>query len=254
MKTLIIEDEKAAVKSLKVLLAAVAPQCNIVGITDTIVESVKWLQENPMPELVFMDIHLADGSAFEIFEYVSVKCPVVFTTAYDEYALNAFKVNSVDYLLKPIGEKDIKRVFDKLNLFAGNHQQETGTLSQLIQSMNLQKQYRAHFLIPSKSSKLIPLSVASVLYFYINERAVNAVTKDNKLYPIPYTLDELCGSLNPKCFFRINRQYLISREAVADIDYWFSGRLSVNLRIPSKDRILVSKARVGEFREWFSME
>jgi len=252
MKILIIEDEKAAVNNLKALLADVAPQCKITGVTDSIVDSIKWLRENSTPDLVFMDIHLADGSAFEIFEHVEIKCPVVFTTAYDEYALRAFKVNSVDYLLKPIGEKDIKRTFDKLSLLAGNNQQESNSLSQLIKSMNLQKQYKTHFLIPSKGSKLIPLPADSILYFYIDEGIVKAVAKNNESYAIPHTLDELCETLNKKFFFRANRQYLISREAIVDIDYWFNGRLSINLRIPAKDKIIVSKARVNEFKEWFS--
>ena len=254
MKTLIIEDEKAAVNNLKALLSDVAPKCIVSGVTDSIVDSIKWMQENPAPDLVFMDIHLADGSAFEIFKHVEIKCPIVFTTAYDEYALRAFKVNCIDYLLKPIGEKDIKRAFEKLNLFAGSNQQENHSLSQLIKSMSLQKQYRTHFLIPSKGSKLIPLPVDSVLYFYIAEGIVKAVTKDNESHTIPHTLDELSEMLNKNVFFRINRQYLISREAIIYIDYWFNGRLSVNLKIPAKDKILVSKARVNEFKEWFSGE
>jgi len=254
MRTLIIEDEKAAINNLKALLSDVAPHCKIAGVTDSIVDSIKWLQDNPMPELVFMDIHLADGSAFEIFKHVEIKCPIVFTTAYDEYALRAFKVNCIDYLLKPIGEKDIKRAFEKLSLFAGNNQQENHSLSQLIKSMNLQKQYRTHFLIPSKGTKLIPLPADSVLYFYIDEGVVKATTKDNESYTIPHTLDELGEMLNKKVFFRINRQYLISRESIIYIDYWFNGRLSINLKIPAKDKILVSKARVNEFKEWFSWE
>ncbi|MCL2738603.1 MAG: LytTR family DNA-binding domain-containing protein [Bacteroidales bacterium] len=254
MKTLIIEDEKAAVNNLKALLADLAPQCNIVGITDSITDSIKWLQENPAPELVFMDIHLADGSAFEIFEHTEIQCPVIFTTAYDEYALTAFRVSSVDYLLKPIGEKDIKRAFDKMYLLAGNRQRENHSLSQLIKSMNLQKQYKTHFLIPGKGGKLIPLPVDSAMYFFINDGIVHALTRNGESYAIPHTLDELGEILNKKVFFRANRQYLISREAVVDIDYWFNGRLSINLTKMTKDKIIISKARVNEFKEWFSGE
>ena len=252
MKTLIIEDEKAAVNNLKELLGDVAPQCEIAGVTDSIVDSIRWLQENPAPELVFMDIHLADGSAFEIFEHADISCPVVFTTAYDEYALRAFRVNSVDYLLKPIGEKDMKRAFDKLNLLSGNSRQENHSLSQLIKSMNLQKPHKTHFLIPVKGSKLVPLPAESICYFYITDGIVKAVAKDGESCVIPHTLDELGESLDKRAFFRANRQFLISREAVADIDYWFNGRLSVNMKIPSKEKIIVSKARVNEFKEWFS--
>jgi len=252
MKTLIIEDEKAAVNNLKALLNEVEPQCEITGVTDSIVESIKWLQENHTPELVFMDIHLADGSAFEIFKYVEIKCPIIFTTAYDEYALNAFRVNSVDYLLKPIGEKDIIRAFNKLKMFSESGQQENLSISQMIKAMNMQKQYRTHFLIPIKGSKLIPLPADSILYLHITEGNVEAVTKDNESYLIPHTMDELNEILNKNKFFRANRQYIISREAIIDIDYWFNGRLSINLKIPVKDKLLISKARVSEFREWFS--
>ncbi|MDL2221775.1 LytTR family DNA-binding domain-containing protein [Parabacteroides sp. OttesenSCG-928-N08] len=251
MRTLIIEDEKAAVNNLKVLLADVASQCKIIGITDSIIESVKWLRDNPMPDLIFMDIHLADGSAFEIFEHTKITCPVIFTTAYDEYALKAFKVNSIDYLLKPIGEKDIKRAMDKLALLTDKKQDENHSLSQLIKSMNEQKQYKNYFLIPNKGTKLLPLPTESIACFYIDSGVVKAISKNNESYFIPHTLEELIECLNPNVFFRANRQYIIAKDAVMDIDFWFNGRLSVNLIVPTKDKILVTKARVSEFKEWF---
>lgn len=251
MKTLLIEDEKAAVNNLKALLADMAPQCTIVGITDSITDSVKWLKNNPMPELIFMDIHLADGSAFEIFEHIKITCPIIFTTAYDEYALKAFKVNSIDYLLKPIGEKDIQRAMTKLASLTDNNQNDNHALSQLVKSMSLQKQYRNYFLIPTKGSKLLPLPTESIACFYIDNGVVKAITKNNDSYTIPHTLDELNESLNPKLFFRANRQYIISKEAVLDIDHWFNGRLAVNLKIPAKEKILITKTRVSLFKEWF---
>ena len=251
MTTLIIEDEKAAVNNLKALLADVASQCKIIGITDSIIESVKWLRDKPMPELIFMDIHLADGSAFEIFEHTKITCPVIFTTAYDEYALKAFKVNSIDYLLKPIGEKDIKRAMDKLALLTDKKQDENHSLSQLIKSMNEQKQYKNYFLIPNKGTKLLPLPTESIACFYIDSGVVKAISKNKEAYIIPHTLEELVECLNPKVFFRANRQYIIAKDAVMDIDFWFNGRLAINLVIPTKDKILVTKARVSEFKKWF---
>lgn len=251
MKTLIIEDEKAAVNNLKALLADVAPQCTIVGKTDSIIESIKWLLANPMPELIFMDIHLADGSAFEIFEHTRITCPIIFTTAYDEYALRAFKVNSIDYLLKPIGEKDIKRAMDKLELLREDKKAENHSLSELIKSMNQTKQYKNYFLIPNRGSKLLPLPTESIACFYIDNGVVKVITKKNEFLIIPHTLEELIECLNPKLFFRANRQYIIAKDAVVDIDYWFNGRLSVNLMVPTKDKILVTKSRVGEFKGWF---
>ena len=251
MRTLIVEDEKAAVSNLKALLADIAPQYEVIAVTDSIIESIKLLHDNPMPELIFMDIHLADGSAFEIFGRVQITCPIIFTTAYDEYALRAFKVNSVDYLLKPIGEKDIKRAMDKLHLLIDSKQKDSQPLSELIRMMNEQKQYKSYFLIPTKGSKLLPLPAESIACFFIDNGIVKAITKENKSYIIPHTLDELKECLNPKFFFRVNRQSIIAKNAVKDIDYWFNGRLSINLTIPTKDKILVTKTRVSEFKEWF---
>lgn len=204
-----------------------------------------------MPELIFMDIHLADGSAFEIFEHVRITCPIIFTTAYDEYALRAFKVNSIDYLLKPIGEKDIKRAMDKLDALTSNKPDDDHSLSGLIKSMSGQKQYKNYFLIPNKGNKLLPLPTESVACFFIDNGVVKAITKKNESLIIPHTLEELVESLNPKHFFRANRQYIIAKDAVMDMDYWFNGRLAINLIVPTKDKILVTKARVGEFKEWF---
>lgn len=252
MKTLIIEDEKAAVKNLQALIAEVAPQCEVVSITDSIMDSIRWLRLNPMPELIFMDIHLADGSAFEIFEHVHIECPIIFTTAYDEYALRAFKVNSIDYLLKPIGEKDMKRAMDKLASLTGNDRPDSHSFTELIKTMNLHKQYRNYFLIPNKGSKLLPVPTVSIACFYIEGGVIKALTLNNDIYTIPHTLEELVDCLDPKLFFRANRQCIIAKNAVVDVDYWFNGRLSVNLKVPVKEKILVTKARVGEFKEWFA--
>ncbi|MGL4852342.1 MAG: LytR/AlgR family response regulator transcription factor [Phocaeicola sp.] len=251
MKTIIIEDEKAAVNNLQVLLADVAPQCTLIGVTSSIVESVKWLQSNPMPDLIFMDIHLADGSAFEIFEYIEITCPIIFTTAYDEYALKAFKVNGIDYLLKPIGEKDMKRAIDKLNLLTDRKRDETYALSELIKSVKEDKVYKNYFLIPSKGSKLVPLSTEFIACFIIENGVVKVITKKNVSYIMPHTLDELMECLNPHSFFRANRQSIIAKDAILDIDYWFNGRLSVNLIVAVNEKVIITKARVSEFKEWF---
>ncbi len=213
-----------------------------------------------MPELVFMDIHLADGSAFEIFNHVSITCPIIFTTAYDEYALRAFKVNSIDYLLKPIGKEDIEHAFNKLeglqDVIDKHHPplpQQENELLKLIHSLKKQENYKSHFLIPTKGDKLLPVSVDMIQLFYIKDCQVKVVLTDGTEYCFSQTLDELTDCLNPSLFFRANRQYLISREAIKDIDLWFNSRLSINLRYSGiKEKILVSKARVAEFKEWFS--
>lgn len=251
MKSLIIEDEKAAVRNLKALLAEVDPDIEVVAVTDSIMESIEWFKNNPMPELVFMDIHLADGSAFEIFEHISITCPIIFTTAYDEYAMKAFKVNSIDYLLKPIGVNDIQKSLFKLELLQVKPQREQDIKS-LLQVLKQETRYKSHFLIPVKGDKLLPLSVDSILYFFIQNGVVKAVLSGENEYVLNQTLDELAEFLDPANFFRVNRQYLVSRKAIQDIDLWFNSRLSINLKVPVPERILVSKVRVAEFKEWFT--
>lgn len=251
MKTLIIEDEKAAVRNLRVLLSEVAPQMEVVAMLDSITESVAWFQTNPVPDVVFMDIHLADGSSFEIFEHVQIPCPIIFTTAYDEYALKAFKVNSIAYLLKPIGAADLKQALEKLHTLHAASDTEK-SLGMLIRSLQKRESYKTHFLIPYKGDKLLPLAVEQVQYFCIADGITKAVVSDRESYVLPHTLDELTESLDPARFFRANRQYLISRNAVQDLDLWFNNRLAINLKIPTDDKILVSKLRVNEFKSWFS--
>lgn len=252
MKALIIEDEKAAVRNLKALLTEVAPDMEILAAIDSITDCIDWLQTHPMPELVFLDIHLADGSAFEIFEHTDITCPIIFTTAYDEYALKAFKVNSVDYLLKPIGCTDIVRALDKLDRLQTTVSAPPADYSALVHALKQMDNYKTHFLVPMKGDKLMPLSVDMILFFYIHEGNVKAVVEGSKEYTFTQTLDELCECLDPSCFFRVNRQYLLSRRAVQDIDLWFNSRLSVNLKVPVREKILVSKARAGQFKDWFT--
>lgn len=260
MKTVIIEDEKAAVRNLTSLLEEVKPDMEIVSVLDSIEATIEWFNSQPMPDLVFMDIHLADGSAFEIFEYTGIACPIIFTTAYDEYALRAFTVNSIDYLLKPIGKEDVEHALKKMDNLQetasknrNNSSAPDEELLKLIHSLKKQESYKTHFLIPLKGDKLIPVSVDMIQLFYIKDCQVKAVLADGTEHNFPQTLDELADCLNPALFFRVNRQYLVSREAVKDIDLWFNSRLSINLRYSGiTEKILVSKARVAEFKEWFS--
>lgn len=252
MKALIIEDEILAAKHLRQVLNEVGG-IDVINVLDSISEAVEWFQSNPQPEILFLDIHLADGSAFEIFNNVKISCPIIFTTAYDEYALKAFKVNSVDYLLKPIETGDVKNALKKLNgLSSANTIQSD--IKNLIESFRKAKSYKTHFLIPLKGDKLFPLQSSQIACFYIDASLVKAKTFDDKIYTFEHTLDELSGMLNPADYFRANRQYLISRSSVKDIDYWFNSRLSVNLKVSTPERIIISKARVPEFKNWFGGE
>ncbi len=252
MKTLIVEDEILAAKNLQYVLEEVG-DFNVIGVLESISETIEWFKKNQQPELLFLDIHLADGSAFEIFNRVQISCPIIFTTAYDEYALKAFKVNSIDYLLKPIDAEAVKNSLKKLKSFSKLNATNSEILS-LVDYFKKTSSYKTHFLIPSKGDKLFPVMANQISCFYIDASLVKAKTFDEKTYIFEYTLDELGNMLNPSDFFRANRQYIIGRNAIKDIDFWFNSRLSVNLKIPTSEKILVSKARVQEFKKWFGGE
>lgn len=250
MNALIIEDEILASRHLKQILNEVG-NIDVVDTLESIAETIEWFSGNPQPDLIFMDIHLADGIAFEIFNHVNISCPVVFTTAYDEYALRAFKVNSVDYLLKPVEASDIQAALKKLKTLSGKDVMQD-TLAGLMDFFRRGQKYRTHFLMPAKGDKLMPVRVSDLACFCIDTGIVKAVTFDSRIFRIENTLDEISDMLDPDDFFRANRQYIISREAVKDVDLWFNGRLSLNLIVGTPEKVVLSKARVPEFKSWFS--
>lgn len=249
MKALVIEDEILASKHLLQVLEEVG-DISVIAVIESITETIEWFRINPQPDIVFMDIHLADGSAFEIFRHTDITCPIVFTTAYDEYAMKAFKVNSIDYLLKPIEATDVQDALKKLKGLSGAENLNTA-LNNLLASYGKTSKYKKHFLVPSKGDKLIPVQTSDLACFCIDAGIVKALSADGKSYIFDYTLDELAELLDPEVFFRANRQFIISRGAIKDIDIWFNSRLSVNLKIAIPEKILISKARISEFKKWF---
>jgi two-component system LytT family response regulator len=252
MKALIIEDEMIAAKALKKLLGEVSPGIEIVGVLESIEDSVEWIEENPTPDVIFMDIHLADGSSFAIFDKVSIMCPVIFTTAYDEYALKAFEVNSIDYLLKPVSKEALERAMHKL-LTLSETRVNSDQIEKLLAQLGEKKKYRNYFLLPERD-KLVPLSVSNVAYAYIEAKTVKMVTYDNKSYYLTQTLDDLIAQLDPHEFFRANRQFVVARKAIKDVSVWFGNKLAINLIMETPERVIVSKARVGEFKFWFTKQ
>lgn len=251
MKALIIEDEMVAAQSLQKLIGEVSPETEIITILQSIEESVEWFEQSSMPDLVFMDIHLADGSAFAIFDKVQITCPIIFTTAYDEYALKAFEVSSIDYLLKPINRNDLERALNKYNNFVGEKSIDANALKELVQNISTSKNYKSCFLVPERD-KLIPLPTANIAYIYIDTKTVKAIGLDEHVYYMSQNLDEIMNQLNPNDFFRANRQYIISRKAIQDMTIWFGNKLSINLSVKVPEKIIVSKAKVSEFKTWFS--
>ena len=248
MKALIIEDETAAARNLKMLLAASYPEIDVIGTIESVAEAVAWFGANPTPELVFMDIHLADGNSFRIFDSVKIECPIIFTTAYDQYALDAFRVNSIDYLLKPIKQSDLERAVSKLlTLTSAASREYVGRTQEMVEKAN--NKSNSTLLVQVKD-KIIPISTEDIAYFYTSNERVSVTTLDGRCYPVDGTLEGHYGALSTEQFFRANRQFIIARRAIRDMSVWFGSRLAVNLSVDTPERIIVSKARTSEFKAW----
>lgn len=257
MKILIVEDEDLAVKKLQKTLSIVDPDAEVVGITDSIKTTVEWLGDNPAPDLILMDIELSDGQSFEIFSRVELKSAVVFTTSYDEYALKAFKVNSIDYLLKPIQKEDLQAALQKYkqmkNLY---HSSETGqgdlNMESLVKELRQKlqpKEYRKRFLVKN-AQKLVSIEVDEIAYFFSDGRLNFFKTYDNKKYVVDYTMDELEEMLNPERYFRISRSFYIAVDSVDQIHDYFGNRLLLHVKPEVDKEAIVSREKVADFKKW----
>jgi len=252
MKAVIVEDEVIAAQNLQRLIAQVNSSIEIIAVLKSIEESVEWFSAHPNPDLVFMDIHLSDGSSFSIFEKVKIQVPVIFTTAYDEYALKAFEVNSIDYILKPINLKDLERAIEKFSRFDKTKSSNEDVIANMLSMLQKEKTvYKSNFLIPNKD-KFIPLSVNDIAYIYSENKIAKIVTFDNRTYYENDSLDKMQQQLDPAKFFRANRQYIISHKAIKDLSVWFDSKLSVNLVVDVPEKIIVSRIRVSEFKDWYT--
>ena len=252
MRAVIVEDEIIAAQNLQHLIKQANKDIEIIAILQSIEDSVEWFSLNPNPDLVFMDIHLSDGASFAIFEKVQIHAPIIFTTAYDEYALKAFEVNSIDYLLKPINSKDLERAINKFSQLNKPQNGNEDIIANMLAMFKKGKEvYKSFFLIPHKD-KFIPLSVNDIAYIYSESKTAKMVTFDNRTYSENTSLDEIQRKLDPLKFFRANRQFIISHKAIKDIAMWFDSKLSVNLSVDISEKIIVSRARVGEFKDWYS--
>lgn len=252
MKTIIIEDEEAAASSLGSLVLELYPDTEILCVLQSVEESVEWLGANRMPELIFMDIHLSDDSSFSIFKEVDITCPVIFTTAYDEYALKAFEVNSIDYLLKPIEKGRLHRAIEKYKTLAVAPNDNSALINKLLDDFRqVRSSYKSYFLV-AKQDKLTPLAVKDIAYIYTEDKVVTAVTTDRQNYNLDHTMEEIAAMLDPKDFYRANRQYIIARSTIKSASIWFGGKLSLNLTIPVQERVQISKARVKDFKNWLT--
>ncbi len=250
MRILIIEDEIPAAKRLEKLILECKPEATILDVIDTVEDAVDWFENNDEPDLVISDIQLADGVSFEIYENLELECPIIFATAYDQYAIKAFELNSIDYLLKPFSKETLQKSFDKLDKMnpssAGLQELD---LNSLIQKASTGNTYKQRFLI-SKGDALIPISTSQIAYIYTEDKAVMIKTNDGKSYFLSYSLDELETQLDPSDFFRLNRQFITSINAIAKISQYFNGKLKVELNPTQEGEVIVSRAKTPVFKNW----
>ena len=251
MKILIIEDEAPAALRLEKLLKEIEPGCVIVESIVSVATAVKWLNQNQAPDLVISDIQLADGLSFEIFKAVPTLCPIIFTTAFDQYAIEAFKVNSIDYLLKPIKKEGLIIAINKMKQLAAANQTIPIDINKLLQAIapanntNFKTRFAVKF-----GEHLRTIDTKDIVYFYTEDKINFLTTKEGRRYTTDYNLDTLETMLDPKIFFRINRQYIICIHAIAEMFSYSKSRVLVKLNPPAKHETIVSTERSGDFKLW----
>jgi DNA-binding LytR/AlgR family response regulator len=246
MKALILEDESRAANHLERMLAKVAPGMIVIAKLESIRDGVKYLQSNPEPDLIFSDIQLADGLSFEIYSQIDVQCPIIFTTAYDHYAIEAFNTNGIDYLLKPIEEERLQKAIEKAKHFS------PGISLEKLLAMNkptTEKTYKSRFMV-KVGDKIKSIPADDILVFYSQEKASFIRTNDAHTYCIDYALDLLEPMVDPKKYFRINRKYIVSINACTNILAWTNSRLRLKIDGIDDPDIIVARERVQEFKNW----
>ncbi len=262
IKAAIIEDEIPAARLLRDTLSALCPDWEVQLLPGNIEEAVEWFARHPHPDILFLDIQLTDGNSFLFIEQARPESMIVFTTAYDEYAVRAFTVNSIDYLLKPIHEERLLQAIRRFEGLSKNYIHDFKSESRMMEvlqqlavaqesSSAAHKKYRTRFLI-SSGEKLLTLQVSDIAYFYSENKLTFAVTHKNREYLIDLALDRLCEQLDPDRFFRTNRQTLVCIDAIQRIESYFLGKSVVHVLPPFKDKIIVSKDKMASFRMWLN--
>lgn len=248
MKTLIIEDENLTAHRLETLLHKYDLAIEVLGILPSVREAVEWLSTNTLPDLIFMDIHLEDDLAFKIFEEIPLRVPVIFTTAYDEYMIQAFKVNSIDYLLKPVNYDELAQALDKFKALKSQFARpDMETLLQLIGQK--EQGYKSRFMI-TVGTRIKSINTSDIAYFYSEEKLTFMVTREGQTLPIDFSLDKLTSMLNPADYFRVNRQFLVSFTSIQTVHAHIKGKLKLELNPKTKLEVLVSGDRMTDFKEW----
>lgn len=250
LRTIIIEDENLAATRLQNLILKLDASITVEAILPSVKESVKWLSNNPHPDLLFMDIHLDDGQSFAIFDQVEINAPVVFTTAYDDYMIKAFKVNSIGYLLKPINTEELAETLTKYRKLNKSQSIDDEMLRQLLAAaMKKEPEYKSRFLI-SLGNKIKTLTVDEIRYFYSEDKLSFVVTQEGQKLPVDFSLDKLTNILDPKLFFRVNRQFLVKMDALAAMHKYSATRLKLELEPPAAKDVFVSIEKYSAFKNW----
>ena len=251
MKAIIIEDEPLAAEKLKSLIKSVASDIEIITILESVESSIEWLSKNEHPDLIFSDIHLSDGICFNIYNFVKTQCPIIFTTAYEKYAIQAFEVNSVDYLLKPIQEERLAQTIEKVRNLPQQKVQDKSVLFDEFKTIlsRSNREYKSRFLCKI-GTKIKSVPVENIRYFYSEDKITFIVDHNGNRYPINNTLDEIDQIVDPKYFFRINRKYIIHFESIDEISPYFKGRLKIKLAPHIVDDIVISTDKSPIFKAW----
>ncbi|MDR2815186.1 MAG: LytTR family DNA-binding domain-containing protein [Proteiniphilum sp.] len=248
MNVLVIEHDTLAFEKLKYILQNINPDICIVGNTHSVRQTIEWFESNPVPDLIFMDIHLPDGLSFNIFHSLEIETPIIITTAYEKYAVKAFQVNSIDYLLKPVGGEDVRRALGKFNKLI-TWQKLISYFSQLTKMIS--PHYADIMLVPF-NDKLLPVRLLEIACFYTNNEKTQIFLMSGQSISFNKSLDIITQNLNPRMFFRANKQFIIARHAVENITVWFDSRLLVTLSVGMPERVYVSKNRAAEFKKWMT--
>lgn len=252
MKILIIEDETAASENLIAMLQEIDSSAEVLEVLESVEQTINWFSRNEAPDLIFMDIHLSDGSAFSIFDKIEIETPIIFTTAYDQYALSAFAVNSIDYLLKPIKTTDLTKALDKYKRWSRNDIKNCmEQLMKLRPEHTEYNDYKNSLLVPLKD-KLLPINVDDVACFYSTERRTQIFMKNKEVYDYNKSLDNIISKLDPNRFLRANKQYIIAKDSVKEIVIWFDNRLLIKLPVETPEPLYISKNKAAEFKNWMT--
>jgi two-component system response regulator LytT len=247
-KILILEDEQPNSDRIQRLMLKIRPDIEIAGVLPSVKKTVDWLSKNEAPDLILMDIQLADGLSFNVFDLADVKCPVIFTTAYDEYAVKAFKYNSIDYLLKPVEEEELEAAMVKFENSLQKSYQQSPLIEELIRYMQ-PKEYRTRFFLPYRDSYR-KINVEDIAFFYAHLNITYANLMNGEKIVVPQTMEVLEKELEPKNFFRANRQYILHVNAIEKVHNFFNGKLKLKLKNQEEEEVIVSRAKAPLFKTW----